>query len=283
MSHFRISLRRAVLGLLAAAALCAALPARGHGAAPYVPSDNVLRDFQRTGEYILLVNGKADPSAEIYVNRSIPAYLILPATMSPILITSGALKVETVPRPKVLRQKDGTVDLLADTTPKLQGKLQISDGRVDFTSEGKKASLSPNPPLLGLKKAAQLKQHTPEYAQDAKTYSPNPVSLAKLKKQATPVRVLVFFGSWCGHCKEMLPHILRVEDEIQGSKIQFDYRGVPQDFRDPELQRLKVGEVPTAVIYINGREIGRLTRDDWVAPEVALSVLLGGQQAKAGK
>ena len=283
MSHFRLPLRRTVPALLAAAVLCAALPARGQGTAPSVPSDNVLRDFQRTGEYVLLVNGQADPGAEIYVNRSIPAYLILPTTtMSPILITSGALKVETVPRQKVVRQQDGTVDLLADTAPKLQSKLNVSDGRVDFTSEGKKASLSPNPPLLGLKKAADLKKHTPEYAQDARTYSPNPVSLAKLKKQATPVRVLVFFGSWCPHCKEMLPHILRVEDEIQGSKIQFDYRGIPRNFDDAEFQRLKISEVPTAVVYINGKEIGRLTRDDWAAPEVALSVMLG-EQAKAGK
>lgn len=279
MNHFRLSLRRAIPGLLAVAVLCAALSAHGQGTAPPAPSapvDNVLRDFQRTGDYVLLIDGKADARAEIFVNRTIPAYLILPTTQSPILITAGAGTVETVPKQKVVRQKDGTVGLLADAVLKPQGKLRISDGRVDFTAEGKKAALGPNPPLLGLKKAADLKHHSPEYVQSAKTYSPNPVSLAKLKKQAAPVRVLVFFGSWCGHCKEVLPHILRVEDDIRGSKIQFDYRGISREFNDPELQRLKVNEVPTGVVYINGREVGRLTKDDWTAPEVALSVMLGG-------
>lgn len=275
MSHFRVPLRHAVSGLLVAAAVGAALPAYGQGA-PAAPSDSVLRGFQATGEYVLLINGQADAKAEIYVNKSLPAYLILPSAQSPIVITPGGGTVETVPKPKIVRQKDGTLDLLADAVTKPQGKIKIQDGRVDFTSEGKKVSLAPKPPLLGPRKAAELKKHSPEYMQSAKVYSPNPTSLAKLKKQATPVRVLVFFGSWCDHCKAVLPNLMRVEDEINGSKIQFDYRGVPKDFKDAEIQRLKVDGVPTAVVYRNGKEIGRLTKNDWAAPEVALSVLLGG-------
>ena len=278
MSHFRLPFRQTA-GLLIALAVFAALPARGQA----TPSDSVLRGFQATGEYVLLVNGQADLGSEVFVNRSLPAYLILPTTLSPILITPGAGTVATVPKAKIVRQKDGTVDLLADAVTKPQGKLVIGDGRVDFTTEGKKASLGPKPPLIGLKKSAELKKHTPEYVQGAKAYTPNPTSLAKLKSQAAPVRVVVFFGSWCPHCKEMLPHLLRVEDEIRGSKIQFDYRGISRDFKDPEVQRLKVSEVPTAVVYdSNGREIGRLTRNDWAAPEVALSVMLGGA-GKTGK
>lgn len=269
LSHSRTPLRPMVSALLVAAA---ALPAYGQGA----PSDSVLRGFQPTGEYVLLINGQTDAGAQIFVNKSLPAYLILPAGLSPIVITPGSGTVETVPLPKVVRQKDGTADVLADAVLKPQGKIKILDGRVDFTSEGKKASLAPKPPLLGMRKAADLKKHSPEYVQSAKVYSPNPTSLAKLKKQAAPVRVLVFFGSWCDHCKATLPHLLRVEDEIKGSKVQFDYRGVPKDFKDPEVQRLKVDGVPTAVVYVNGKEIGRLTRNDWNAPEVALSVLLGG-------
>jgi thiol-disulfide isomerase/thioredoxin len=270
MSHFRVPLRRAVSGLVIAAAVCAALPAHGQG------SDSVLRDFQQTGDFVLLINGKVDPKAEIFVNRNLPAYLILPSAQSPILITPRAGTVETVQMLKVARQQDGTVDLLADAVLNPQGKFTLNGERVDFSSEGKKLNLSPKPPLLGLKKAADLKAHTPEYARDAKTYSPNPTSVAKLKKQATPVRVVVYFGSWCPHCKEMLPHLLRVEDEIKGSKIQIDYHGLPRDFNDPEVKKLNIHEVPTAVVYRGGKEIGRITRNDWTAPEVSLSVLLGG-------
>ena len=278
MSHFRLPFRPAA-GLLVALAVFAALPARGQA----TPSDSVLRDFQQTGDYILLINGKADAKAEIFVNRGIPAYLILPTAQSPILLTPREGTVETVPKPKIARQKDGTVDLLADAVLNPQGKFSLAGERVDFSSEGRKLALAPNPPLLGPRKAGDLKLHSPEYVQSAKTYTPNATSLAALKKEAKPVRVRVFFGSWCSHCKEVLPHILRVEDEIRGSgtKIQFDYHGVPKDFQDPEFQRLKLGGVPTAIVYVNGREIGRIESNEWNTPEIALSKLLGG--AKTGK
>lgn len=278
MSYFQISLRRAVSGLLAAAAIGAALPAHGQG----TPSDIVLRGFQQTGDFILLINGKVDAKAGVYVNRNIPAYLVLPSAQSPILITPREGKVQTVQMLKVARQKDGTLDLLADAVLTPQGKFSLAGERVDFSAEGKKLSLSPNPPLVGLKKAADLKVHSPEYVQSAKTYTPNAQAVAALKKQTKPVRLLVFFGSWCGHCKEVLPHLLRVEDEIRGSKIQFDYRGVPKDFKDPEVKRLDIRGVPTAVVYVNGQEIGRIENNDWGSPEVALSRLLGAP-AKAGK
>lgn len=278
MSHIRVSARRAVSGLLIAAAVCAALPAHGQG----VPSDSVLRGFQPTGDYILLVNGQADAKAQVFINRSLPAYLVLPSTLSPILITPRAGSVETVQLLKVAKQKDGSVDLLADVDLKPQGKFTLAGERVDFTSEGRKLSLSPKPPLLGLRKAADLKAHTPDYVQSAKKYTPNAQSLAALKKQAAPVRVLVFFGSWCPHCKEVVPHLLRVEDELKGSKIQFDYRGIPRDFKDPEVSKLNIREVPTAIIYVNGKEVGRLVRNDWNTPEVILSKVLSSA-ARTGK
>jgi thiol-disulfide isomerase/thioredoxin len=278
MSHFRVPLRRAVSGLLIAAAVCAALPADAQG----TPSDSVLRGFQQTGDFILLINGQADPKAQVYVNRSLPAYLILPGTLTPILLTPRAGSVETVQMLKISKQKDGSLDLLADAVLKPQGKFTLAGERVDFSSEGRKMSLSPKPPLLGAKKAADLKLHSPDYVQTAKAYTPNAQSVAALKKQAKPVRVLVFFGSWCPHCKEVVPHLLRVEDEIKGSKIQIDYRGVPRDFKDPELQKLNISEVPTAVIYMNGKEIGRLVRNDWNNPEVVLSKVLSSA-ARAGK
>jgi thiol-disulfide isomerase/thioredoxin len=278
MSHFRVPFRRAVPGLLFAAAVCAALPVHGQGA----PSDSVLRGFQPTGDYILLVNGQPDAKSQVYINRSLPAYLVLPSTLSPILLTPRAGTVETVQLLKVAKQKDGSVDLLADAVLNPQGKFTLAGERVDFTSEGRKLSLSPKPPLLGLRKAADLKAHTPDYVQTAKKYTPNAQSLAALKKQAKPVRVLVFFGSWCPHCKEVVPHLLRVEDELKGSKIQFDYRGVPRDFKDPEVTKMNIREVPTAIIYVNGQEVGRLVRNDWNTPEVVLSKVLSSA-AKTGK
>lgn len=283
MSDFRAPLRRAtpaLLALLAITVVCAALPAQAQRA---TPSDNVLRGFEPMSDYVLMVNGQADAKAEIYQNKSIPAWLVLPTMLpSPVLLMPRNGTVETVQMLKVVKQQNGTVDLLADAVMQPQGRFQIVGERVDFTSEGKKANLIPKPPLIGQKKAAHLKAHSPEYVRSAQAYTPNAQALAALRKQAQPVRVLVFFGSWCPHCKEVLPHLMRVEDDLKNPKIQFDYRGIPRNFDDAEAKRLNIKGVPTAVVYVNGREVGRLTTNDWLNPESALTRILSGG-AKTGK
>ena len=283
MTHKRISSLSAVLAL-AAAVLLAALPAQAQG----VPSDSVFRGFQRSGEYLLMVNSKVDKGAEIYVNASIPAYLIIATALpTPVLLTPRAGTVETVSIMKIAKQKDGSVDLLADATLAPQGKFKLEGERVLFTSEGRPASLNPKPPLTGVKKAADLKAHSPEYVRTAQGYKPNAQAIATIKKQAQPVRVRVFFGSWCPHCREHLPFLMKVEDEIKGSKVQFEYFGLPQPpqaWQHPEVKRLNIRGVPTGVVYVNGKETGRIQGDDWNAPEAALSRILGGiRPAAAGR
>lgn len=270
MTRTPSSLRRILALLLLAAA---AVPA---ARAQAVPSDAVLRGFQRIGDYVLLVNGKEDKGAEIYQNSKIPAYLILPSALpSPVLLTPRAGTVETVNLMKVAKQKDGSVDLLADAALAPQGKFEIKGEAIAFASEGKQVTLNPNPPLLGLKKNADLKQHNPEYARTAQGYTPNQATIAALKKEAQPVTVRVFFGSWCPHCRQHVPLLLKVEDLLGASKIHFEYYGLPRDFKDPEAQKQKIRGVPTAIVYVNGRETGRLETQDWAAPEVSLGKVLG--------
>ena len=274
MTRSSSSLRRplALLLLAAAAVIPAARPAHGQP----VPSAAVMRGFQRIGDYVLLVGGKEDKSAEVYQNSTVPAYLILANSLpSPVLLTPRAGTVETVKLMKVAKQKDGTVDLLADAALAPQGKFEIKGEAIAFTSEGKAVTMNPNPPLLGPKKNADLKAHNPEYARTAQNYNPNQASLAALRKEAQPVTVRVFFGSWCPHCRQHVPLLLKVEDLLGPSKIHFEYYGLPHDFKDPIAQQQKIRGVPTAIVYVNGRETGRLETQDWAAPEVSLSKVLG--------
>jgi len=273
MIHTRSSLRRAVTALLLLAAAMPAVPAAAQ------------TGFKRIGDYVLIVNGQEDKGAEIYQNDSLPAYLILPTVLpSPVLLTPRAGTVQTVNLMKVAKQQDGTASLLPNATLAQQGRFEIQDGKVIFSSEGKKVAMSPNPPLLGLKKNADLKAHSPEYARSAQSYTPNPAVMQALKKEREPVTVRTFFGSWCPHCKEHVPLLLKVEDQLGGSKIRFEYYGMPRDFKDAEAQRLKITGVPTAIVYVNGRQVGRMESQDWVAPEVSLSKLLGiGPAGKSGK
>jgi thiol-disulfide isomerase/thioredoxin len=270
--------RRIVPGTLFAVLVATA--AFASPAAPATPAvDSVLKGFARTGEYLLMVNGKPVPAAEIYKNDSLPAYLIVtPAFPSPVLLTPRTMAVETVSAAKLLPQKDGTLALAADAETRPQGQFRLEGDKVVFTSEGRKGSLGSNPPLLGIHKAPELKNHSPEYVVGARGYTPNAKVIAALKKEAKPVKVRVFFGSWCPHCKKHLPYLLRVQDEIQGSKIQFEYYGLPQGISsDPEARKYGVDGVPLAIVYVNGREAGRIRGGGWDSPETTLSNILNGR------
>ncbi|HEV8577772.1 MAG TPA: thioredoxin family protein [Thermoanaerobaculia bacterium] len=270
----------AVLATLAIVALAASSVSRAQG----VPSDGVLRGFQPSGEYALLVDGIPVPKAEIYQNDKIPAILVLTSALpSPVLLTPRAGTVETVHIMKVAKQADGTVDLLADAVLAPIGRFEMAGENVKFAYEGRKVSLNPKPPLIGLRQGAELKAHNPEYARGASGYKPNDAAIASLKREPKPVTVRIFFGSWCPHCREHVPYILRVEDELKGSQVKFEYFGLPrppQAWQDPEVKRLKVGGVPTGIIYVSGKEVGRITGDGWNAPEVLLNKIINGQAAK---
>jgi thiol-disulfide isomerase/thioredoxin len=273
--------RSTILAALALTLLAVPSVSRAQG----VPSDSVLRGFQPSGEYVLIVDGKRVPRAEIYKNDKLPAILLLTSALpSPVLLTPRAGTAETVHIMKVAKQKDGTVDLLADAVLAPIGQFAMNGENVTFSYEGRKVSLNPKPPLIGLHKAAELKAHSPEYTHVASAYKPNGAAIASLKKEALPVTVKVVFGSWCPHCQQHVPYILRVEDELKGSKIKFEYFGLakpPDGWKHPEVKRLGVKGVPTGIVYVNGREVGRIVGDDaWNAPEVLLNKIVNGRAVK---
>jgi thiol-disulfide isomerase/thioredoxin len=251
------------------------------------PSDSVWRGFQRTGDFLLSVDGKQIASAEIYQLQRPPAFLILTSALpAPVLVAPGAKTVETVHIMKVAKQKDGSVDLLADATLEPQGRFTVSeDGEsVTFTVEGKKAALTARPPLLGVKSGSDLKAYSFEYARGAQTYVPNRQAIAALKKRTQPATVRVYFGSWCPHCKQHVPYLLRVEDELKGSKIRFEYVGLKPGFKEPEAKKVGLRAVPTGIVYVNGKEVGRLTDNDWNAPETSLNrILNSGAKIASGR
>jgi thiol-disulfide isomerase/thioredoxin len=269
-------MRSAILAVLAAASLAAAALAQG------VPSDATLRGFQPSSDYILVVNGDPVRTAEIYKNDQLPAILILTSALpSPVLMTPRSGNVETVNLMKVAKQKDGTVDLLADAVLSPVGAFQIEGGNPTFTYQGKKVSLTPKPALRGLRKGSELLANLPEYVRTSSGYKPNAAAVAALKADRKPVTVHVVFGSWCPHCRQHVPLMLRVENEVKNPNIKFEYYGIdspPDGWKDPEVKRLGVKGIPTAVVYVNGVQAGRIEgAEAWNAPEVALSKVIGGK------
>ena len=64
---------------------------------------------------------------------------------------------------------------------------------------------------------------------------------------------------------------MRVADELAGSNIESDFYGLPQGdgfSSDPKVKELKITGVPTAVVFVDDREGGRISADGWKIPEL---------------
>jgi hypothetical protein len=73
----------------------------------------------------------------------------------------------------------------------------------------------------------------------------------------------------------MVPRIMKVAEQLEGSRFSFDFYGLPPGITsDPEATRVDIHAVPTGVIYLGGKEIGRIEGSGWRVPELALNNLL---------
>jgi hypothetical protein len=71
--------------------------------------------------------------------------------------------------------------------------------------------------------------------------------------------------------------MLKVESAVNNPNLKFEYYGIknpPDGWKDPEVVRLGVKGIPTAIVYVNGIQAGRIEGDPWNAPEVALAKVL---------
>ena len=146
-----------------------------------------------------------------------------------------------------------------------------------FTYEGKPAVLKQKPYLLGMQVGETLRDYKPEYARTADNYRPLSTVIDSLKQNGKPATVRVYFGSWCPACTRLVPRMLKLEEQLDGSKRSFEYYGLPKPLTDdPEAARMKVRGVPTAVVLAGDDELGRLSGNDWNQVERSLQKILSG-------
>lgn len=277
LNPLKKSLRGAAAGALLAALLAplAPVPAAAQGG---VPADAVFQGFKPTGEFVFSLGGTDIKDAEIYLSDKAGAYLIIaPSLASPLLINTRTQMVESVSFMKVQKKADRSIDLLADASFDQVGKFSVTGQKVSFEVKGQPATLRARPPLLGLQTSDSLKGYKTEYAFRAEEYKPDPALVAKLKAETRNVRVRVYFGSWCPVCGRLVPKVLKLASELKGSKVQIEYYGLPQPMSDdPITAKENLNGVPTAIVYVDGKEFGREDGHTLGQPEQALLNTLAG-------
>ena len=258
---------------------CSAALLLGLGTALHaeVPADAVFQGFEPFGDLLFELDGEVLKSAEVFLSNRAAAYLIMaPELSSPILISPRTQALESVHLMKVMKREDGTIDLLADAAFNHLGTFQIDGQEVAFEVKGQPARLKPKPALIGFHKPESLKDYKPEYARLAADYSPSTRDLDALRAAGDDVRVLIYFGTWCPTCSRLVPRVLRIDEELAGQSVEFQYYGLPRQMSDdPVTDRDNVHGVPTGIVYRGGKEVGRLGTTELNQPEIALREMLG--------
>ncbi len=242
-----------------------------------IPPDAVLQGFEPTGAYDLQIDGTVDSAARLFEAQRAGSVLLIQSDSfpDPVLLTPRSKQVELVAAAKVVEREDGRIDILSDAAPESQGEFSIDNGEVVFAVGDHSARLVQRPYLLGLQTGSAMVEHDASYGFRAGEYKPSGPMIRNLAAVDSPVRIRVYFGSWCPHCKEMVPKALSVEKALAGSNLSFEYYGLPRPFGDePEALKADIRAVPTGVVYRDGKEIGRLEGGSWKIPELALKRLL---------
>jgi len=255
----------------------AALPVTGRAQA----ADALLRGFEPSGDWLLVVDGHDVPKARIFDSTRAQALLVLTSEFaSPVLIDRAGRSVATLDLLKVAERRDGTVDLLADAVLEPAGSLEVRQNEGVFRLAGKSVAIRPGPWKLGPQVGSDLLDSNAGYRWRASQFTPDTGALARLAARGKGVRVLTFFGTWCPHCRENLPHLLAVERQLAGSGPRFDYYGLPSPFSsEPEAVKWQVNGVPTSIVFVGDKEIGRVPATGWAHPESAIADLLAGAAA----
>ena len=257
----------------AAGAQCP-LPAREPGLP--LPSE-----FHQNNDYFLVVNDQKEPAEFYKSERPFSALVLSPALPAPALFLADSIAAV---KPEAVEKKPGgLVSLRPEGVLAQQGTYEYSGAEVHFIFQGRKGALRPYPPLLGLRRVEEVTSHNPEYLADAQSYPVSASVVGELRKEQRPVTVRVYYGSWCPHCRKLVPHAVKLEQNLKAGKILFEYFGVSGSFAsDPEIKKIGVTSIPTGIVSIDGREAGRIVGDQaWSALESTLQGILKDAEATA--
>ncbi len=242
------------------------------------PRAEIQRGFELIDDFVVAVNGEDSPDAKVYRSGQTSAILIMPATVMspPILVWPRERVVESLNFMKVQQLAGGFLEVKTDPVLATHAPFEVVGTNVVFQIDGNEMRLKPKPPLIGLYDTAGMLERSEVYSRRAEAYSPAQDVLDRLSQVEASVRVRVFFGTWCPACGQMVPRILNVAERLNGSSLSFEYYGLPRGFQgDTEAAKYDIESVPTGVIFVNDREVGRLQGNDWRQPEAALWNLIG--------
>ena len=114
--------------------------------------------------------------------------------------------------------------------------------------------------LLGPIQREDILRHRPEWQALVASYNPKPEAVERLRDLRREVRVEVFMGTWCTDSRDRVTAYFKVLDLVDNPMIHTSCFGVPEDRskRSRYFGGRAVEKLPTFIVYVDGKEKGRI-------------------------
>ena len=98
------------------------------------------------------------------------------------------------------------------------------------------------------------------WARNMSGYTPNADGLKYLQQYRDSIQLLVFMGTWCGDSHFIIPKFFALTDAAGFSQDRITMLGVDRRKKTYShlTESLQVVNVPTIIVYRNGKELGRV-------------------------
>ena len=216
-------------------------------------------------DFALEVDGKPSPEACFYQERNSRRIMISAPDLAKVcILNQDGKEVTAIDRGKVKIEADGEeARLLPGAETGGPGSpYTVDQSSVVFYVGSNRLKILAKQALVGPASPDDIFRHSPLYKKGMQEYLPAAVDIAYMMSYQTSIEIEVFFGTWCPHCKVLVPKFMKAVGQAANPKLTVSYHGVPTGFDGYDPARGKdVKGIPTFIFWKGGKEVGRIPGD----------------------
>ena len=129
--------------------------------------------------------------------------------------------------------------------------------------------------LLGRVEPDAILSISPEWRTNREAYDPGEADLRVIASSPLAARLDVYFGSWCSDSRREVPRLLRILDRTSPANLKVRFYGLDRTKKEPArlVRRGAIERVPTFILSVDGREVGRIVETPQATLEHDLALL----------
>ncbi len=238
--------------------------------------------YQATSDYALRLGEETIAGAEVFYSPRQVAYLVISDRLTRPLIVRipEETVVEISPEAVERDPREGIATVAPGTPERGVGGFERRLKEIRFQLGDTPAALVPASPIIGWHTPQTLRSENlvlrSGFARAGK--SQLDVKAVVIPPPHQELLVEVFFGSWDDYSQLVMPAIMRLDEQLSSSSVQFRYYGLPRRLADdPVGAERSIHGVPTMIVSADGAELGRLVGRALFEPTESLTKLLSGE------